>query len=55
MFERSFVTYTIEIPYLKTAVNRRYSEFAWLKDTLSLLYPGYPIPPVAKKSKVARY
>jgi hypothetical protein len=47
--------YTIEIPCLKSKVNRRYSDFVWFRDTLSLLYPLFPVPPLKKKGNFKRY
>ena len=36
-------------------VERRYSDFLWLKTTLELLHPGLPVPPIAKKGGYRRY
>jgi hypothetical protein len=36
-------------------VVRRYSDFVWFREALTLLYPGYPVPPVKKKGNYKRY
>jgi hypothetical protein len=40
---------------LKKTVERRYSDFEWLKATLEWLHPGVPVPPIAKKGQFRRY
>lgn len=36
-------------------MERRYSDFEWLKETLAALHPGLPVPPIAKKGQFRRY
>lgn len=55
MFEQSYVSYFIHTPILGKTVERRYSDFEWLKDILEWLHPGMPIPPIAKKGQFRRY
>lgn len=55
IFERSYVVYTIETPALKSVVNRRFNDFVWFRQVLSVLAPGIPIPPITKKYKIIRY
>jgi hypothetical protein len=43
------------VPALNSSVVRRHSDFEWLRDTLALLYAGYPIPPIKKKGNFKRY
>ncbi len=40
---------------MKKTVERRYSDFEWLKATLEWLHPGVPVPPIAKKGQFRRY
>lgn len=57
VFEKSFYTYKVKFSSLKGMSNpvyRRYSDFEWLRDTLMILHPNLPIPPVAKKGKMRR-
>ena len=42
-------------PALNAKVERRYTDFEWLKKHLELLHPGLPVPPIAKKGKFRRY
>ncbi len=36
-------------------MERRYSDFEWLRLTFEWLHPGIPIPPLAKKGQFRRY
>ena len=36
-------------------MERRYSDFEWLKASLEMLHPGIPVPPIAKKGQYRRY
>ena len=40
---------------LHIKVERRYSDFEWLKEKLNFLYPGFPVPPISKKGHLRRY
>ena len=55
IFSKSFISYTIEtIPFnLKT--KKRYSDFLWLRNTLSLMYSNCIIPPLCKKNYIDRF
>ena len=55
LFEQSFITYLIETPCLDAVVERRYSDFEWLRGTMEVLHPGIPIPPMPKKGKVRNF
>lgn len=55
MFEQSYVAYYMHTPALGKTVERRYSDFEWLKDILQWLHPGLPVPPIAKKGQFRRY
>ena len=55
IFEQSYVCYYIHTQFLGKTVERRYSDFEWLKATLEMLHPGIPIPPIAKKGQFRRY
>ena len=45
----NYVTYDIETELMKWSVQRRFSDFEWLNNTLIKLFPGYIIPPLPKK------
>ena len=45
----NYVTYDIETELMKWCVQRRFSDFEWLSNTLIKLFPGYIIPPIPKK------
>ena len=55
IFEQSYVAYVIETPCLGKVVERRYTDFLWLKNTLEFYHPGLPVPPIAKKGQYRRY
>lgn len=40
---------------LNSRVERRYTDFEWIKKHLEVLHPGLPVPPIAKKGKFRRY
>ena len=46
----NYVTYDIETELMKWCVQRRFSDFEWLSNTLIKLFPGYIIPPIPKKN-----
>ena len=37
------------------AVNRRYTDFEWLRNQLDTRHPGYPIPPIARKGTFRKF
>ena len=55
IFEQSYVTYIVETPVLGKIVERRYTDFLWLKTVLERMHPGLPVPPIAKKGQYRRY
>lgn len=55
MFSQAYVDYTVFTKELGVKVERRYSDFEWLKKNLELLHPGLPVPPIAKKGQFRRY
>lgn len=44
IFDTSYVIYQIHIPSISTLVNRRYSDFEWLRECLLNIFPGEYIP-----------
>jgi hypothetical protein len=48
-FTSSYITYEVITDELSYSVRRRYSDFEWLRNSLSKLYPGYFIPPLPSK------
>ena len=49
LVKNSYLLYDITTPKLNWFVNRRYSDFVWLRDILSALYPTTFIPQLPKK------
>ena len=49
IFETSYVFYELETSEFNWLVNRRYSDFCWLRDCLVALYPGDYVPQLPKK------
>ena len=49
LFSTNYVLYDISTPQFNWLVNRRYSDFIWLKDCLKNLFPGDIIPILPKK------
>lgn len=54
IFEKSYFVFQVKVDTLKSCVMRRYSDFEGLREGLEFLYPGLPIPPLAKKGKIKR-
>ena len=50
MFSSSYVNYTIVSKPLEYTVERRFSDFYWLRNILSREYPGVYLPPMAPKT-----
>ena len=50
LFKNQYINYMIETPSKGWNVKRRSSDFEWLHSKLSEMYPGLPIPPIAKKT-----
>ena len=51
-FSKAYQTYVISLPKLTLKVNRRYSDFEWLRQILVTRYPSCVIPPIPKKNKL---
>ena len=49
LFETSYVFYELETKEFNWLVNRRYSDFIWLKECLEVLFPGEYVPKLPKK------
>ena len=49
LFKTNYVLYDISTPKFNWIVNRRYSDFIWLKDCLNNLFPGDTLPILPKK------
>ena len=49
LFSTNYVLYDISTPQFNWLVNRRYSDFIWLKDCLHNLFPGDVLPLLPKK------
>ena len=49
LFSTNYVLYDISTPQINWLVNRRYSDFIWLKDCLQYLFPGDMLPILPKK------
>ena len=49
LFSTNYILYDISTPKFNWIVNRRYSDFIWLKDCLKNLFPGDILPILPKK------
>ena len=49
IFSKSFISYTVETKPFGFSTKKRYSDFLWLRKTLSLMYSNCVIPPLCKK------
>ena len=49
LYKNSYILYDITTPKMNWYVNRRYSDFVWLRDTLVSLFPTRMIPQLPKK------
>ena len=54
-FSKSYMTYLVSTIPLNLNVRRRYSDFEWLKTTITAFYPGIIIPPIPGKSYGDRF
>ena len=54
LFESNFVLYDIATEQFKWLVNRRYSDFHWLRDCLISLFPAESVPQLPKKKLGSR-
>ena len=48
-FSKNYVLYEISTPQFNWVVNRRYSDFIWLRDCLKCFFPGDILPFLPKK------
>lgn len=48
-FSSKYILYTVTTKSLKFEVQRRFSDFLWLRNKLIQHYPSYYVPPMAKK------
>ena len=48
-FSKNYVLYDISTPQFNWVVNRRYSDFIWLRDCLKSFFPGDALPFLPKK------
>ena len=48
-FSKNYVLYEISTPQFNWVVNRRYSDFIWLRDYLKCFFPGDTLPFLPKK------
>ena len=55
IFSKSFISYTLETQPFNFKTKKRYSDFLWLRKTLSLMYSNCVIPPLCKKNYVDRF
>jgi hypothetical protein len=55
ILSKAYITYKIMTLPFNYSVNRRYSDFEWLRQTLSSLYSGHLIPPIPKKKLGDRF
>ena len=55
IFSKSFISYTVETHPFNFQTKKRYSDFLWLRNTLSLMYPNCVIPPLCKKNYIERF
>ena len=55
IFSKSFISYTVETQPFNFKTKKRYSDFLWLRNTLSLMYSNCVIPPLCKKNYIDRF
>ncbi len=55
IFGKSYVTYLVETDPFGFKVRKRYSDFEWLRNSLSIQYVGCVIPPLCKKNYGDRF
>ena len=48
-FSKNYVLYDVSTPQFNWVVNRRYSDFIWLRDCLKYFFPGDVLPILPKK------
>ena len=55
LFTKSYVTYLMQTTPLDFKLRKRYSDFEWLRNILSLIYINCIIPPLCKKNYTDRF
>lgn len=50
LFSSDYALYEVKTPAMNWIVQRRYSDFEWLYNSLKRFYPGRFVPPIAKKT-----
>ena len=55
LFSKSYVTYLMQTTPLDFKLRKRYSDFEWLRQILSLIYINCVIPPLCKKNYTDRF
>ena len=55
IFSKSFILYDVSTQPLGYRTTKRYSDFAWLRKVLSLLYANCVLPPLCKKNFSDRF
>lgn len=55
LFSKSFVSYLVQADPFGFRTRKRYSDFDWLKKTLSIVYTNCVIPPLCKKKVGDRF
>ena len=55
LFTKSYVTYLMQTTPLDFKLRKRYSDFEWLRNILSLIYINCVIPPLCKKNYTDRF
>ena len=55
IFSKSFISYDVETQPFDFKTKKRYSDFLWLRKTLSMMYSNCVIPPLCKKNYVDRF
>jgi hypothetical protein len=46
--------FKVKTPVLKWQVGRRYSDFVWLRNYLTKMYPNQIVPPIPEKKAAKR-
>ena len=54
-FSKKFIEYELTTPSLGWKVKRRYSDFVWLRDTLTSTNPGSYVPPLPSKKMMGNF
>ena len=55
LFSKSYVTYLMQTTPLGYKIRKRYSDFDWLRNILSIVYVNCVIPPLCKKNYSDRF